>query len=220
MPPKKPTTKTESKPIPLATPARPNLVRLSAPKLPNKAEIRRHEILSRFWPDYAHVTWSRKNEKGFATVPRTLPLICALIRSLSRGDASRVYLDLWGRVNDDGLVEVHDESEFALSSYPEGTRHQRTWREHISQLKELGFIAIRPKPSRAYGYILILHPHQVVSLIQATSPNTISARWWDLYTTRLAEIGADEQDPSDLHVFLENEVSMSVAKVADSDATS
>jgi hypothetical protein len=180
----------------------PSLARFIPSKSPSKAELRREEILSRLWPGWRKVTWSRKSEKGFATIPRTLPLICSLIRTHSKGDASRVYLDLWARVNDDGLVEVHDETEFALSCYPNGTRHVRTWRDHITQLKELGFISVKPKPSRRYGYILVLHPHRVVERMLRESPERISSTWLELYKNRLADIGAEAEFDDSLDKFL------------------
>src|SRR5438874_1906705 len=103
------------------------------PRPISRAEQRRMQIRDTLWPKAGDLVWSRKKEDGFITIPRTLPLIATLIRVLTKDlDASRAYLDLWGRVFDEMLVEVNDEEELAAScGYPTPTRNVRTWRERV-----------------------------------------------------------------------------------------
>src|SRR5438067_8618891 len=100
---------------------------------------RRQVLRNQLFTGSSKKVWSRTDEDGFATIPRTLPLIATLIRLLTDDlDASRVYVDLWGRVYDEGLVDVLDEEEFAAScGYATPTRNVRTWRERIEALQEL-----------------------------------------------------------------------------------
>lgn len=54
------------------------------------AAARRLELRDQLWPDASSVVWNRKEEKGFCTIPRTLPLVMTLIDQLEKGkDASR-----------------------------------------------------------------------------------------------------------------------------------
>lgn len=166
----------------------------SEQKKMNGAEIKRRQVRDELWPNAETVTWYRKREVGFATIPRTLSLLLTLIKFLSKkGDPSRAYLDLWSRVSDDGLVVVDDESEFAISSgYIDGTRNVRTWNEHMNTLEELGFIVSKPKSGRKHGYILLLHPHRVVARIQNRQPDLIPPWWLQSFRERVREIGSKE----------------------------
>src|SRR5579862_9952560 len=105
-------------------------IRLAA-RAPTRPDIKRRKIREEHWKGAGKFIWDRSEEKGFVTVPRTLPLIVALIKHLSlKNDASRVYLDLWGRSYDQGVVEVNDEKQFAMSSgYADNSRNVRSWQE-------------------------------------------------------------------------------------------
>jgi hypothetical protein len=142
------------------------------------------------FPDAKQKSWDRHDEKGFTTVPRTLPLVATLIRHLTkRGDASRVYLDLWGRaLYDTAFIVVNDEEELADSCGYDGTRKIRTWRERADVLVNLGFIEIAPKGKRKFGYIFLVHPHDVVQRLRKAKK--VPDWWWSLFETRLAEIRA------------------------------
>lgn len=169
-----------------------------------RAEIARSDLRQQLWGDADRYLWQRSKEWGFTTIPRTLMLIATLIKELTRkGDASRVYLDLWARAFDEGLVEVFDESEFALSSgYATGNRNIRTWRERIAELQRLGFIAVRPKPGRAIGFILLVHPHAAVLHLRQASPERVPEWWWDLFTARIREIKAELPRTAGIAEFL------------------
>jgi hypothetical protein len=171
-----------------------------------RAEIARVELRERLWADSEKFLWQRTKEFGFTTIPRTLMLIATLIKELTKqGDASRVYLDLWGRAFDEGLVEVFDESEFALSSgYAPGKRNVRTWRERIKELQRLKFIAVRPKAGREIGYILLIHPHSAVMNLMDTIPEKIPEWWSELFTTRVREIRAELPRDAGLNDFFQS----------------
>lgn len=165
----------------------------------NELLRKRMELRDQLWPDAPVVVWDRsdRKEKGFTTVPRTLPLIGTLIRHLTdRLDASRAYFDLWGRSWDGGLVEITDEEEVAAScGYATAGRNVRTWRERMVVLERLGFIRIKPMGTRKYGYVLLIHPHDVVERLRHEDNARVPDWWWSLFLKRMNEIRAVLRSP-------------------------
>lgn len=153
---------------------------------------RRLERRNRTWPDSKEAVYDRKEESGFCTVPRTLSLMCVLIKHLSsKKDPSRIYLDLWCRQRDDGYVEVDDTEELAASSgYPSPPRNVRTWREGIEELVKIGFIRTAARGTKKHKYILLFHPHDVVQRLHHEDPKKIPGWWWDLFENRVLDIRA------------------------------
>src|SRR5579871_2523152 len=66
--------------------------RVWTPKMANpKIAAKRSALRDALWPDAQGATWSRKENDGFTSIPRLLPLVMVLIGKLStKGDASRV----------------------------------------------------------------------------------------------------------------------------------
>jgi hypothetical protein len=156
-----------------------------------KAVQQRLNLREEIWPGAGSHLWHRSTEDGYSTIPRTLPLLMTLIDQLKdKGkDAARVYLDLWCRQLDDSLVVVSDEASMAYSSgYIVPSRNLRSWRERIDLLRDLGFISVRPRGSRNYGYILLHHPHRVVQRLRAKG--LVPENWWLEFSNRASEIGA------------------------------
>ncbi len=161
-------------------------------KVKKTPEERRRVLRNKLFRGSSTRVWSRTDEDGFSTIPRTLPLIGTLIRLLTDDlDASRAYFDLWGRVYDEGLVDVTDEEEFAAScGYATPSRNVRTWRERIETLVKLGFVEVQPKGTRKYGYILLVHPLDMAEKLRQTRKQDVPDWWWSLFQKRVSEIGA------------------------------
>jgi hypothetical protein len=117
--------------------------------------------------------------------------LSTLIRRLAKGaDAGRVYVDLWSRQYEDGLVIVHDEEEFAMAcDYAEGSG-VRYWREAMAELERLGFIKVAPMNRRKYGFVRLIHPDLVVRQIYADPKSTAPAWWLSMYDRALIDHGA------------------------------
>ncbi len=166
--------------------------KVRTPKRKKTPQERREDLRDSLWTNAKSRVWNRIDEDGFATIPRTLPLIGTLIRVMTKDlDASRAYFDLWGRVYDEGLVDVVDEEEFAAScGYPTSGRNVRTWRERIEALVALGLVEVKPKGTKKFGYILLVHPHDAVQRLWKTRRKEIPEWWWSLFSKRIAEIGA------------------------------
>ena len=168
------------------------MVAVRAKKPRKTPEERRIALRDSLWPGAQARVWNRITEDGFSTIPRTLPLVGTLIRVLTKDlDASRAYFDLWGRVYDEGFVDVLDEEEFAAScGYPTSGRNVRTWRERIEALVALGLIEVKPKGTKKFGYLLLVHPHDAVQRLRKSRKKDIPEWWWSLFSKRIAEIGA------------------------------
>jgi hypothetical protein len=155
-----------------------------------KAPERRRELRDQMWPGAEKLVWTRHTDDGYSTVPRTVPLVMTLIDLLeSKVDASRVYAELWSRVHDEGFIEMVDEAEHAYAAGYVTQRGQRSWRERMQVLQDLGFIQTKKKGGWRYGYVLLMHPHDVVETLRKTRTD-VPEEWVNLYLQRLSQIGA------------------------------
>jgi hypothetical protein len=160
---------------------------------PSHLALRRIQIRDSLWPDAADVTWHRKTNDGFATIPRVLPLVMHLITILSKkgeGNASNVYLELWAQAPDEMIVTIRDESACAYAAGYSGTRAERTWRERLLTLSELGFIRIKPHGLRDIGHILLLNPLLVCAQLRRSRSKDVPEAWWTAFVQRASEVGA------------------------------
>ncbi|MGD0819548.1 MAG: hypothetical protein ABSA71_02250 [Desulfomonilia bacterium] len=107
--------------------------------------------------------WNRKTSDGYTTIPRTLTYFCLIMNHLSSGKPlSSTYMALWHHVFDEAMVTIDNPRMFALESGFTGERAERTWKDRMKILTELGFIEAKPGASGDYNYILILNPYYVV----------------------------------------------------------
>lgn len=160
-------------------------------KVRKNASEKRRELRDRLWPDAGKVIWSRQTDDGYFSVPRTLPLVMTLINEVApkpKGDPSRVYCELWSRVFDEGFIEMEDEADHAFAAGFTTARGIRTWRERMDALADLGFIRVKPDGSRKYGYVLIVHPHDVVESLRKAKK--VPEGWYNTYVDRAGKIGA------------------------------
>jgi hypothetical protein len=144
------------------------------------------------WPEASKIVWSRKTDDGYCSLPRTLPLIMTLINILSpkgKGDASRVYQELWFHDFDLGFIDIGDERAHAFAAgYTTPSRGVRSWYERISVLEDLGFIMTKPQGSQRVGYVLLVHPHDVVESLRAK--RDVPEDWYGAFTKRVEGTGA------------------------------
>lgn len=129
-----------------------------------KLENSRVSLRNHLWPHVdAGRLWSRKRAKGFATVPRTLPLILQIMDRLNVGKpVSSVYLDLFCRAYDEAFVRLDKAREMAFSSGFITARGHHTWAERLDQLQHDGFIEIAPGPFGPRSFALIYNPYLVI----------------------------------------------------------
>lgn len=145
-----------------------------------KREKQRNE----WWPDEEAWTGS-KNEKGWFSALRTLPLILQLIDSKDvsgKNKPSSVYLDLLARHLDGGIVDITNEADCAFASGYSGSRAVRTWQERMKVLEQSGFIKTKKVGNQSNRYVLLIHP--VYAVKRLYDAGKVSNHWWDTYRAR------------------------------------
>lgn len=168
-----------------------------------KIAKRQQELRDRLWPGLnLKWLWQRKERSGFTTIPRCISLICAIIDDLTPGvPASSVYLDLWTRSFDENLVVLAKSREMAFHAGFVGQRAERTWKQRMKALGELGFIDLKEGPSGPLSYALIKNPYLVIKALKESGHQGVTAEKYNALVERCIDIGEtslDEVVPGDL----------------------
>jgi hypothetical protein len=171
----------------------------------NIAEGKRADLRAQQFPsENPAELWTGKNEKGFFIAPRTLPLILRLIKKLADKaiDPTTAYIDLLSRHMGAGIVEMGAEEDHAFSAGYGGNRASRTWRDRMKALEELGFIKVRGRGPRAYGYALLIHPALAVERLR--DAGRVPDDWWEVYVSRQMEVGETNAAEIDARIAKSN----------------
>jgi hypothetical protein len=141
-------------------------------------------------------TWSRKTAKGFTTIPRTMPLIGAIMDALSgKGKpVATTFLELWCRSNDDGFVTLSKQSETAFASGFSGERAVSTWKERVRRLEELGFLITKPGVSGNLHYVQLWNPYIIVKFHKEQNTQGFRTDLYNALFERVQDIGAQDLD--------------------------
>jgi hypothetical protein len=181
------------------------------------ADVKRQSLRNALWPGSAAWIWDLNDREavvGFSTIPRLLSLVLALIKHLVRGDASgdpsSAYVDLWCRDFGQGIIIVSDEEEFAHASGYSSSRAVRTWRAHLSRLRELGFILTMPDGNREFGNLLLLNPLRVCARLHAEGKTPEG--WWPAFIRRASAIGTPIPEPLEISACPSDRVEKPVAR--------
>lgn len=157
---------------------------------------RQIELREKLWPNVEdeHL-WIRTERDGFATMPRSMPLIVAIMDDMTSGQpVGSVYLELWCRIYDEGFLALSKHQEMAFSSGFAGERAVRTWRDRIRALQALGFLDIKSGPYGELSYALVWNPYHVIRRhYEANHPGVRQDRYQALIA-RSIEIGALDLD--------------------------
>ncbi len=132
--------------------------------------------------------WTGEGEKGWFSVPRTLPLVLALLSSKEiskKHDPSSVYLELLSRQRGEGVIEMGHETEHAFASGYVGSRAVRTWLERMKILEDNGFIRTLQVGNQRYKYVAIVHPTTAVQ--QLRNKKKVDENWWNAYLANKRE---------------------------------
>lgn len=159
-----------------------------------KLTDRRTDLREEYWPGSESEIWSRKSADGFATIPRVLPLVAALVRLLAKGsdgDPTSVYMELWSRATDEGIVQIKDEHECAYASGYTGNRAHRTWKERMGTLVDFGVIKAQASGNREYSAVLLVNPLLAAAHLKADKKRKVPPEWWSAFKARADEVGAE-----------------------------
>lgn len=163
----------------------------------NRAIVQQQVALRRkLWPLIEDADlWLRNNRTGFATLPRSMPIILTIMDGMTKGKrVSSTYLDLWCRVMDEMFVQLQSPSGMAFAAGFEGERAVRTWRERMRWLQDNGFIDIKPGAFGDMSYAILLNPyHAIRRHYDADHPGVTEARYIALMA-RCHEIRAEDLD--------------------------
>jgi len=115
------------------------------------------------WPGMEANLWNRKAHKGYATIPKTMPLILNIMDEMSKGKpVSSTYLGLWCSTWDNGMVNISKAGEMAHGAGFSGQRAEYTWAARVQLLQDLHFIDAKPGKTGALSHVLIWNPHYVL----------------------------------------------------------
>ena len=155
-----------------------------------KKQLVQREIL---WPGAEPWLWHRKANKGFATIPKTMPLILQIMDDLSNGKPlSATYLGLWCETWDNSMVNVSKHREMAHAAGFTGQRAEYTWRGRMQLLAALNFIDIKPGRSGDISHVLIWNPHRIIRIHHHNKvPGLVEANY-NALVERALDIGAKD----------------------------
>jgi len=150
------------------------------------------ELRDQLWPDRRNLLWNRKENKGFATIPKTLPLILNIMDDMTKGaPVSSTYLGLWCSTWDNSYVAVTRPVEMSIIAGFGGQRGEHTWAGRMKKLQELHFIDIKAGKSGPMSHVIIWNPHLILRYHHdvAKTPGMTEASFTGLIE-RAMEIGA------------------------------
>lgn len=106
--------------------------------------------------------WSHTNQ-GWCWTPRTMPHILHAIRAMTKGsNAAEAYLALWCHSVSESIVEMRNKASMISAAGYSGPTSERTWKERIRKLEELGFIRVASGVHGDISTVLLLNPHKVL----------------------------------------------------------
>lgn len=155
---------------------------------------RQLSLRSQLWSDLDERTlWHRKKNDGFTTIPRNMGLILTIMDEMSKGKpVSSTYIELWCRTFDEMVVSLSKAREMATHSGFSGQRAERTWRDRMKILQQLGFISIVGGSSGAMSYALLLNPYHVIERYKREKLPGLRQDAYFALAARAIEIGAND----------------------------
>lgn len=155
-------------------------------------------IRSEYWPEINDDDlWNRQESDGYATLPRAMPQVMAIIDALAEKGkpVSLTYLALWFRAYDlDMQLRILAPRQLAIESGFSGERAVNTWQGRMQKLAELGFIKVAQGNSGLYEYVLILNPYHVIYRKSVDFNTTSLQGLYRELKIRASEIGAKDID--------------------------
>lgn len=143
--------------------------------------------------------WCGVDESGWFAAPRYLSVILAILDNKElRGDhdLSRVYVDLWTRSYEEGIVEITNDAEHALlCGFPHRVRY---WRERVRSLEHLGLVKVFAVGASDFAFIGMVHPYIAVQRLRR-SGRLKDDSLWNLFIKALTDVGASKPEPPEDH---------------------
>lgn len=116
-----------------------------------------------YWPDAEDRLWDRGRMDGYATVPKTLPILMRAMDELSNGKPlGATYFALWCATWDNGFVRLGRSTDLPYASGFTGARGVRLWQERMKILESFGFVELRPSGEHKLGLAFLPNPNIVL----------------------------------------------------------
>ncbi|MGH6980072.1 MAG: hypothetical protein ACREFC_02595, partial [Stellaceae bacterium] len=126
---------------------------------------RQLETRDKLWPGVTNDhLWYRRDRDGFASIPRTMPLVMNIMDDLSgKGfPIGQTYFEMWSRLFDECFLILNRPEEMAFHAGFFGQRAVRTWRERVRRIRDLRFIDVQSGPMGELSYALFWNPYHVI----------------------------------------------------------
>lgn len=145
-------------------------------------------IRSTLWPTLDERELWNRDSKNWTAVPRLMPLMLSIMDDMAGTGTpvSRVYLEIWSRLMDEGFLALNRPEEMAFHAGFEGQRALRTWKERVRKLHDSKFIELRDGPLGEFSYVLVFNPYIVIK--RAMLAKKVQARKWEALVVRAAEL--------------------------------
>jgi hypothetical protein len=143
------------------------------------------------WPGKEPWLWNRKAQKGFATIPKTMPMILKIMDEITKGaPVSSTYLTLWCHTWDNSFVVLNKHGDMANASGFGGQRGEHTWATRMKKLQELEFIDIKPGKSGQMGSAIIFNPHYIIRYLHHIKMPGLTEASFNALMETAFEVGA------------------------------
>ncbi len=133
--------------------------------------------------------WVASNQ-GWCLTPRTMPLVLHSIRALSKGSsAAETYFALWCNCISESIVEMTSRHNLISAAGYSGHTSERTWKERMKKLDELGFIKIASGRHGDISCVLIPNPHLILKRHKAENTPGFDEKIYNCILELMAEYG-------------------------------
>jgi len=121
------------------------------------------ELRDTYFEDAAERLWDRGKHDGYATVPKTMPLIMRAQDELSKGKPlGQTYFALFCATWDNGFVRLARSIDLPYASGFTGGRGVRVWQERMKLLESFGFVEIQASGDQKFGLAFLPNPNIVL----------------------------------------------------------
>lgn len=121
------------------------------------------ELRDTLFEDAAERLWDRGKHDGYATVPKTMPLIMRALDELSKGKPlGQTYFALFCATWDNGFVRLSRSTDLPYASGFTGARGIRAWQERMKLLETFGFVEILESGGQKFGLAFLPNPNIVL----------------------------------------------------------
>ncbi|WP_394438976.1 hypothetical protein ACGGKE_14705 [Sphingobium naphthae] len=121
------------------------------------------ELRDTYFEDAADRLWDRAKHHGFATVPKTMPLLMRALDELSKGKPlGQTYFALFCATWDNGFVRLGRSTDLPYASGFTGARGIRGWQERMKLLESFGFVEIKASGDQKFGLAFLPNPNIVL----------------------------------------------------------